>query len=180
MKADLTHCAEDILLAREAHFPATIADLYDPGNMPADLREAHERNDEVLDRIYIGRRFQNDTERLEKLFELYTKMTAGQGSHQEAKSGGKRMTIEMKSVPSVSVSYARNGNSTKANALGMRPMQERAYEKRGEQYLLIKSPPASGKSRALMFIALDKLQNQGIKQAIIVVPEKVHRRELQR
>lgn len=82
------------------------------------------------------------------------------------------MTIDKRSVPSVSVSYARNGNSTKANALGMRPMQERAYEKRGEQYLLIKSPPASGKSRALMFIALDKLANQGIKQAIIVVPEK--------
>src|SRR6187200_1044476 len=75
-------------------------------------------------------------------------------------------------VNSVSVSYARNGNSTKANALGMRPMQERAYERRGEQYLLIKSPPASGKSRALMFIALDKLANQGIKQAVIVVPEK--------
>ena len=75
------------------------------------------------------------------------------------------MTDEAKSVPSVSVSYARNGTSTKANALGMRPMQERAYEKRGEQYLLIKSPPASGKSRALMFIALDKLQNQGVKQA---------------
>src|ERR1700686_1639379 len=82
------------------------------------------------------------------------------------------MTIEVKSVPSISVSYARNGRSTKANALGMRPMQERAYEKRGEQYLLIKSPPASGKSRALMFIALDKLRNQGLKQAIIVVPEK--------
>lgn len=82
------------------------------------------------------------------------------------------MTIEIKSVPSVSVSYARNGNSTKANALGMRVMQERAYEKRGEQYLLIKSPPASGKSRALMFIALDKLTNQGMRQAIIVVPEK--------
>jgi superfamily II DNA or RNA helicase len=77
-----------------------------------------------------------------------------------------------KSVPSVSVSYARNGSSTKANALGMRPMQERAYEKRGEQYLLLKSPPASGKSRALMFIALDKLANQGLKQAVIVVPEK--------
>lgn len=77
-----------------------------------------------------------------------------------------------KKVPSVSVSYARNGSSTKANALGMRPMQERAYEKRGEQYLLIKSPPASGKSRALMFIALDKLTNQGVKQAIIVVPER--------
>ena len=72
-KADLTQCAEDILLTREAHFPATIADLYDPDNMPADLREAHERNDEVLERIYIGRRFRNDTERLEKLFELYTK-----------------------------------------------------------------------------------------------------------
>ena len=77
-----------------------------------------------------------------------------------------------KIVPSVSVSYASNGSSTKSNALGMRPMQERAYERRGEQYLLIKSPPASGKSRALMFIALDKLYNQGLKQAIIVVPEK--------
>ncbi|MHC2514617.1 superfamily II DNA or RNA helicase [Bradyrhizobium diazoefficiens] len=76
------------------------------------------------------------------------------------------------SAPSVSVTYAHNGNSTKANALGMRLMQERAYERRGEQYLLIKSPPASGKSRALMFIALDKLANQGVKQAIIVVPEK--------
>jgi hypothetical protein len=75
-KADLTRCAEDILLAREAHFPATIADLYDPEAMPADLHEAHERNDEVLERIYIGRRFRNDTERLEKLFELYSKMTA--------------------------------------------------------------------------------------------------------
>ena len=74
--------------------------------------------------------------------------------------------------PSVSVSYARNGSSTKANALGMRPMQERTYERRGEQYLLIKSPPASGKSRALMFIALDKLHNQGLRQAIIVVPER--------
>ena len=82
------------------------------------------------------------------------------------------MTDEKKSIPSVSVSYARNGSSTKANSLGMRPMQERAYERRGEQYLLIKSPPASGKSRALMFIALDKLQNQNLKQAIIVVPEK--------
>ena len=77
-----------------------------------------------------------------------------------------------KSVPSVSVRYATSGRSTKANEFGMRPMQERAFEKRGEQYLLIKSPPASGKSRALMFIALDKLTNQGVKQAIIVVPEK--------
>lgn len=75
-KEDLTRSAEDILLAREAHFPATIADLYDPEKMPDDLRAAHDRNDEVLERIYIGRRFKNDTERLEKLFELYTKMTA--------------------------------------------------------------------------------------------------------
>jgi len=81
------------------------------------------------------------------------------------------MTSE-KHVPSVSVTYAQNGNSTKPNELGMRPMQEAVYEKRGEQYLLIKSPPASGKSRALMFVALDKLNNQGCKQAIVVVPEK--------
>ena len=83
-KADLTRCSEDILLAREAHFPATIADLYDPENMPGDLRRAHEANDEVLERIYIGRRFRNDTERLEKLFELYTKMTAKPGGPKKA------------------------------------------------------------------------------------------------
>jgi hypothetical protein len=80
-KVDLTRCAEGILLAREAHFPATIADLYDPETMPANLREAHEQNDEVLERIYIGRRFRNDTERLEKLFELYTKMTTKSSSN---------------------------------------------------------------------------------------------------
>ena len=75
-------------------------------------------------------------------------------------------------VPSVSITTARTGVSNKANELGMRAMQERAYAKRGEQYLLIKSPPASGKSRALMFIALDKLANQGLQQAIVVVPER--------
>jgi len=78
-RTDLTRCAEDILLAREAHFPATIADLYASDKMPENLRRAHERNDEVLERIYIGRRFKNDTERLEKLFDLYTKMTANRG-----------------------------------------------------------------------------------------------------
>ncbi|MCG8059523.1 MAG: lactate dehydrogenase [Candidatus Thiodiazotropha endolucinida] len=77
---DLTRSAEDILLAREAHFPATISDLYDPDKMPENLRVAHERNDEVLERIYIGRRFKNDTERLEKLFDLYMKMTSGADS----------------------------------------------------------------------------------------------------
>ena len=75
-RTDLTACAEAILLAREAHFPATIADLYDPDHMPQNLREAHDRNDETLERIYIGRRFRNDTERLEHLFTLYTAMTA--------------------------------------------------------------------------------------------------------
>ncbi|CAM5398890.1 class I SAM-dependent DNA methyltransferase [Eoetvoesiella caeni] len=90
-KADLTRCAEDILLAREHHFPATIADLYSPDNMPADLRAAHDRNDEVLERIYIGRRFKNDTERLEKLFDLYTKMTASAtpAKGKKRKAGGK-------------------------------------------------------------------------------------------
>ncbi|WP_339451618.1 MULTISPECIES: DEAD/DEAH box helicase [Pseudomonas] len=75
-------------------------------------------------------------------------------------------------VPSVSIATAHTGASSKANELGMRTMQERAYTKRGEQYLLIKSPPASGKSRALMFIALDKLYNQGLQQTIVVVPER--------
>src|SRR5689334_22905771 len=82
------------------------------------------------------------------------------------------MNGERTQVPSVSMTYAGNGSSTKLNALGMRPMQERAWQHRGAQYLLIKSPPASGKSRALMFIALDKLHNQSVKQAIIVVPER--------
>ena len=88
-KADLTRCAEDILLAREAHFPATIAELYDPEKMPDDLRAAHERNDEALERVYIGRRFKNDTERLEKLFELYIKMTSGDGSVARRKAGAR-------------------------------------------------------------------------------------------
>ena len=85
-KADLTRCAEEIMLAREHYFPATIADMYDPERMDSEfplVREAHERNDEVLERIYIGRRFKNDTERLEKLFELYTKMTTQQASPQK-------------------------------------------------------------------------------------------------
>jgi hypothetical protein len=75
-------------------------------------------------------------------------------------------------IPSVSLRTGHTGASTKANSMGMRAMQERAYDRRGEQYLLIKSPPASGKSRALMFIALDKLHNQGLSKAIIVVPER--------
>ena len=76
------------------------------------------------------------------------------------------------SIPTVSVKYAHDGKSATADALGMRPMQAKVWLQRGERYLLIKSPPASGKSRALMFVALDKLRHQGQKQAIIVVPEK--------
>ncbi|MNL16882.1 hypothetical protein D3C87_1379450 [compost metagenome] len=78
-------------MAREAYFPATIADLYDPDTMPDDLRSAHERNDEVLERIYIGRRFKNDTERLEKLFDLYTKMAADVTKDEPKKPRGKKV-----------------------------------------------------------------------------------------
>jgi hypothetical protein len=73
---DLSRCTEDILLAREMHYPLTIADLYDAESMPLNLRQAHKKNDEIVERIYIGRQFRNDTERLEKLLELYTKMTS--------------------------------------------------------------------------------------------------------
>jgi superfamily II DNA or RNA helicase len=98
---------------------------------------------------------------------------SGTRGKQDAKTQtGSDFMTGLKSVPSVSVTYAQNGTSTRANELGMRPMQENAYKMRGEQYLLIKSPPASGKSRALMFIALDKLHHQRLKQAIIVVPER--------
>jgi hypothetical protein len=91
-KTDLTHCAEDILLAREHYFPAAIADMYDRDRMDSEfplVREAHERNDEIIERIYIGRRFKNDTERLEKLFEMYSKMTSKQAP---AKPSSKRKT----------------------------------------------------------------------------------------
>ena len=93
-KADLTACAEAILLAREAHFPATIADLYEVkdgvSKMPENLRAAHAHNDETLERIYLGRRFKNDTERLEKLFELYTRMSASAGKNAPAKKAARR------------------------------------------------------------------------------------------
>ena len=82
------------------------------------------------------------------------------------------MSANYDDIPTISVNYQGTGASTSVNPYGMRPMQERAWQRRGEQYLLIKSPPASGKSRAFMFIALDKLQNQGVKQAVIVVPER--------
>lgn len=72
----------------------------------------------------------------------------------------------------IDVTYAHTGNSTKTNQYGMREMQEKAFAARNAKYLLIKAPPASGKSRALMFIALDKLEHQGIKKVIIAVPER--------
>lgn len=71
-------------------FPATVADLYDPEAMPPSLRAAHDHNDEVVERIYIGRRFRNDTERLEKLFDLYTKMIASTGVGKSTATNKKR------------------------------------------------------------------------------------------
>lgn len=98
-KADLTRCAEDILLAREVHFPATIADLYDRESMPANLRAAHDTNDDALERIYIGRRFKNDTERLETLFTMYAKMTdkqrARSGAQATARKPRAKKTVEV-------------------------------------------------------------------------------------
>ena len=76
-----------------------------------------------------------------------------------------------KTVQLLNQTYAQTGNSTAMNNMGMRKMQSRAFAKRQSQYLLIKSPPASGKSRAMMFLALDKLMNQGIKKVIVAVPE---------
>lgn len=78
----------------------------------------------------------------------------------------------MKTIQVAEATYARTGQSTKLNELGMREMQAKAFEKKSAQYLLLKAPPASGKSRALMFLALDKLTNQGIKKVIVAVPEK--------
>jgi superfamily II DNA or RNA helicase len=72
----------------------------------------------------------------------------------------------------VEVEYAQTGESTKTDSLGMREMQRKAFAARNKQYLLLKAPPASGKSRALMFLALDKLFNQGLKKAIVAVPER--------
>jgi hypothetical protein len=78
----------------------------------------------------------------------------------------------MKTIQVAEATYAQTGESTKLNEFGMREMQAKAFEKRTSQYLLLKAPPASGKSRALMFLALDKLSNQGIKKVIVAVPEK--------
>ena len=80
---NLTSSTTSILTARESYWPATLADMYDPGRMDTEfsrLREAHDHNDEVLERIYIGRRFKNDTERLEKLFEMYAAATEKEAS----------------------------------------------------------------------------------------------------
>lgn len=82
------------------------------------------------------------------------------------------MTEAKKPMNVVTAQYARTGDSVHTNELGMREMQQRVWEQRGAQYLLVKAPPASGKSRALMFIALDKLYNQGRKKVIVAVPER--------
>ncbi len=81
------------------------------------------------------------------------------------------MTSIIQNIPTVPFNYFQNCSSTRVNQVGIIPMQERPFSKKGEQYLLIKSPPASGKSGASMFIALDKLQNQKIRKSIVIVPE---------
>ena len=170
-KADLTRCAEDILLAREAHFPATIADLYDPKTMPADLREAHERNDEVLERIYIGRRFRNDTERLEKLFELYTKMTAAQSGSRERKARGERMTDETKIRSLRLRHYARTGarprrTSSACARCRSAPSAARRAIPADQVAAGLGQVPGADVHRAR------QAAQPGLKQAIIVVPER--------
>lgn len=72
----------------------------------------------------------------------------------------------------VEVNYAQTGESSNTNALGMRQMQAMVYDQRNRQYLLVKAPPASGKSRAMMFVALDKLANQGVRKVIVSVPQQ--------
>ncbi|KKN80207.1 hypothetical protein LCGC14_0332890 [marine sediment metagenome] len=92
-KADLSVAASQILMAREHYYPATIGDMYDPDHIDTNfpsLREAHERNDEIMERIYIGRRFKNDTERLEKLFALYAQEQKGDRLVENAPSGTRR------------------------------------------------------------------------------------------
>jgi hypothetical protein len=84
-KAELTERAQGILVAREACFPANITELYESDDMPDELRAAHTANDDTLERIYIGRRFRNDTERLEKLFQLYNTMIAAEAEGKKAK-----------------------------------------------------------------------------------------------
>ena len=85
--------ARQILLAREKYYPSTIGEIYNPNHFYTDvplLRDAHERNDEILERIYIGRRFRNDTERLEKLFALYAQEKKGNVHLDNASSGARR------------------------------------------------------------------------------------------
>jgi hypothetical protein len=94
-KADLTNAATEILLNREEYYPATIGEMYDPDRMASefsDLQEAHDRNDEIMERIYIGRRFRNDTERLEKLFALYADAQKGDSAKELAMSGVRKRT----------------------------------------------------------------------------------------
>ena len=107
-KADLNQTARGILYAREQHFPATIAEMYKPDAMPQDLRDAHDRNDELIESIYIGRNFRNDPERLEKLFDMYVEMT---------REPTKGMTKGMTRKPARDIT--REVESRAANAEGM-------------------------------------------------------------
>ena len=165
----LVHHAETVLLTRERFPDKTIADLYDPDEMPADLLAAHQALDAEVERCYQPKPFTSDEQRLAHLFALYEHMAAIELAAAEPLLAAQKKSRLRSSSPSepppmpdlLKVTYATTGASTASNAQGMREMQARAYAKRDAQYLLLKAPPASGKSRALMFVALDKLYNQG-------------------
>lgn len=156
-KKQIEETAENVLVTRAFYPEKTLAELYDPDKMPEDLKEAHAVLDDIVESCYPGYPFANDEARLECLFKLYEKMT-------------NKNNMEVQNI--VNINYQQTGASSATNNLGMREMQAKAYEVRNQRFLLIKAPPASGKSRALMFIALDKLANQGIKKVIVAVPEK--------
>ena len=172
-KEQLTVAALRVLDVREYHCERTLAELYDPDLMPDDLRAAHAEVDALVDSIYSKRGYETDEQRLSDLFAMYEAMTAEEAAKAPAKkTRGREVNAIKKPLNIVDVTYARTGGSVNTDAMGMREMQQRVFAKRDAQHLLVKAPPASGKSRALMFVALDKLYNQGRKKVIVAVPER--------
>ena len=172
-KEKLNIAALRVLDVREYHCEQTLAELYDPDKMPDDLRRAHVEVDALVDSIYSKRRYEADEERLSDLFVKYEEMTAAveakKSLKKEKQSANSPAT---KTANIVDVAYAQTGASVNTDSFGMREMQQRVFAKRDARHLLIKAPPASGKSRALMFVSLDKLYNQGRNKVIVAVPER--------
>ena len=155
----LTASARAILKTRYMHHPKTIAQLYDPDNMPDDLRAVHRRMTNCSRGCISGVR-SGTTPNGSSI----SSSSMPPGSRSEERRG--RLMIDL-----VRMTYGHSGATAKTNSLGQRPMQARVYEARAAQFLLLKAPPAAGKSRALMFVALDKLENQGVNKVIVAVPE---------